>query len=276
MKLVALLAVLLNLQICLAEEIVVNHYKSAEIDGVKSGGEWADCMKIEAAPDDTVEICMHVNNADLYFSIAGSFKSYNVRFPEILIDSDYSRDVTWQPGDLWFHISATYCHSNGEYANFDGCTSNPEPWKAYPAFQQNELSADTFEIMIPSSMTGISTSEADTIGIAFVFTNTATFWQNYPADADRMSPETWLRAVIRNDDSGIEDSGLAETNFRFRDNYLLIDDYRKYAGSTIRIMDLQGRIVHRGKIDSRKIPVNLPPGMFLVQAGNKFGRIINP
>ena len=177
--------------------IFMNPAVAPQIDGHFSSGEWSNAgtVLIELSPNITTTVWYMRDQNNFYFAFTDNLESQNVRFPEILLDVNHDEAGSFQADDWWFHVSATDCEYQGQYANYDSCALIRPNWLAEPNFSLGNT-VDTVEIQIPLATLAYSPQSGDTIGIAFLTTNTFSNWSYWPAGIDHLDPSTWGDMVI--------------------------------------------------------------------------------
>lgn len=166
------------------------------VDGVLSAGEWEGAAVVEVLIDGNLPVQVYSvhDGENLYVAFDGPFGG-QFMFPEVLIDPDNSKSVSWQPDDWWFHVSGTDCESQGEPNNYDLCEVEHDSWQGVPNFSP-ELSPNTIEIVLPFSKINVGETLPHMIGITFDLTNTISQWRYWPSEANSVSPGTWGTAVL--------------------------------------------------------------------------------
>ncbi len=168
------------------------------IDGALQNAEWEYARKavIPTNVPDSITVLYKHDNTAMYFAFAGKLESANALFPEILMDAANAGGASWSNGQWWLHVSATDCEHNGAYGVYDDCKLIQPGWEAGPNFTAGAPATDTVEIRIPFAKVGFNTATMDTMGIAFVATNTANVFELFPATANRNQPATWAKATF--------------------------------------------------------------------------------
>lgn len=171
---------------------------SVTIDGSLNVSEWqyarASTIKVNAI--DSITVYCKYYQGSIYFAFTGKLESANSLFPEVLLDVKNKGGATWVNDQWWLHVSATDCEHDGAYGIYDNCKVTQPEWEAGPNFSPGNPITDTVEIKVPFSKIGFDINTMDTIGLAFVATNTATVFKLFPAAADRNKPETWAKAIF--------------------------------------------------------------------------------
>jgi hypothetical protein len=168
------------------------------MDGVLVAGEWdqAPMVKVASAPGDTCRVALIANTWGLYIAFIDNLESAGMLFPEMLFDPVHDRTPAWNADDQWFHVSATNCHHMGAYGVYDYCELMPLFWSAHPNFSVGTPNTDSVEVAIPWTMLGGMPVAGDTIGLAFVLTNTVNEWHLWPTGASEQAPSTWGHLVF--------------------------------------------------------------------------------
>ena len=172
---------------------------SVTVDGTLHATEWqvAQRLFIRNGMGDSIAIQLKHDGNNLHVAFIGNLESANALFPEVLIDPQLSRSNTWMAGQWWLHVSATDCeHNGGAYGVYDNCRLVQPDWEGAPNFVSGAPFTDTVEMKIPFIKIAFDPSVQDTMGLAFVATNTFSAWHIWPGSADRNVPATWSMAVI--------------------------------------------------------------------------------
>lgn len=178
---------------------MIPYANTPTIDGSTAAGEWDDAGLVEIPilnNSKKIEVRFMHDSAHLHIAFWGNLESSNVRFPEVLLDINHDKSTFWLSDDWWFHVSATDCDYQGQYGNYANCQVERPNWKAEKNFSPGLPKTDTVEIQIPFSTLGIDIQNVDTIGMAFLATNTASVWEPWPTNANRNVPATWGKAVF--------------------------------------------------------------------------------
>ena len=181
-----------------AQEIYINQGPTVIVDGVINQAEWQNSARLSFVQSngDTTEILFHHDQLNLFFAFSGNLESGQMVFPEVLIDVDHSKSANWEPDDWWFHVSATDCDYQGTYGNYDSCAMQRPDWQAVPNFAPGGPKTDIIEVKIPFSKLNYVFNPFDTLGIAFVLSNTVNIFNTWPTTADRMIPAGWADAIL--------------------------------------------------------------------------------
>ncbi|MBI5324284.1 MAG: T9SS type A sorting domain-containing protein [Ignavibacteriae bacterium] len=185
----------------LNSQVTINIPKgiSIKVDGNLSVGEWedADSVHIISMNNKIVRVLFKHDSVSLMFAYLDNLGSANFRFPELLLDINNDKSLSWMDDDWWFHVSATNCNHRGAPNIYDNCHDNPTDWEA------NNFAVnlpDIVEIKIPFYLVGID-SNTVAIGIAFDVTNTFSAWEYYPSTSDSLKPSTWATAYLEKETS---------------------------------------------------------------------------
>ena len=207
MKHLTLLALLIP-GLLAGQNVIEPWWGSILADGTMSPGEWDDAptVPVPLGTGNTAHVAVAVDAWGIFLGFLGNLES-DQRFPEVLLDADHDAGAAWNTDDHWFHVSATNCHHQGEYGIYDDCSTFPPDWSAHPGFTPSPPLTDSVEVAIPWWYLGLSPLPGDTVGIAFVLTNTVNVWDGWPAGSDRMAPDTWGDLVIPGA-TGIADGNL--------------------------------------------------------------------
>ncbi len=182
-----------------AQYIRIRQGSSPLTDGVLSPLEWndADSVLISLDVSRQVTVKFKHDGVNFYFAFLNNLESYNIRFPEILLDINNDKSPFWQNDDWWFHVSATDCESDSMANDYSNCLAVQSDWTAVPNFAAGLPYTDTVEIEIPFSKVGFNSISTDTIGLAFDVTNTFSVWNFWPGtNVDLSVPASWGSAVV--------------------------------------------------------------------------------
>ena len=241
------------------------------IDGVISPNEWQGATNIPFVQSngDTTYILIQHDEQSLSIVFYGNLESGQSVFPEVLLDVNHSRSSAWQSDDWWFHVSATDCDYQGAYGNYDSCSFTRPDWEAVPNFVPGSSITDIVEMKIPFSKINYNYAAGDTIGLAFVLTNTFSVVNTWPPLADRMKPSTWTDAVL------FAQLNVPEEMNQQLDLYpvpstgdINILSSQIVGPVRIRVLALDGRELINTKLnlragESNLFPTNLAPGNYL-------------
>ena len=167
------------------------------VDGIVSPMEWDDADSVLITISTGVEVTVKFKHdgSNFNFAFMGNLESSNIRFPEILFDIDNDKSASWT-NDWWFHVSATDCESNTAANDYSNCNAVQPDWTAESNFNTGPPTTDTVEIQIPFAKVGFTSTQTDTIGIAFDVTNTFNAWNYWPSGATNSDPSTWGNAIV--------------------------------------------------------------------------------
>lgn len=244
-------------------------------DGVVHPAEWADAdsIAINIQGNRSITILHKHDSLQLYFAFLGHLQSSNIRFPEVMIDTDHSKGGSWDNQDWWFHVSATDCEYQGEHSNYDSCATQRPNWKGapnMPAGIPEPPYIDTMEISIPISTLG---TLGITFGIAFDVTNTFNSWEYWPENANIDEPMTWASASLEscNPASLPPSQSMQPSMFPNpgSDNITLRFDTQSDLETSIEVYSILGSTVHCATIPKGCIEYNLsisewPKGHYLL------------
>lgn len=168
-----------------------------QLDGRFSPDEWADAASqtIVVAEAINVQTYSKHDAANLYVAFTGLDQGEMALFPELLLDTGYDSNTTWNEDDYWFHVSTNLCQGSGPEALWQQCGA-VNGWRA-TSFAQN---AATIEFQIPYERIGWQARTDQPIAISWaVMVLTAadeesrSFW---PETAVFDQPATWAKGVI--------------------------------------------------------------------------------
>ena len=262
----ALLAVSCKLS---AQNITIPFTQSPPvIDGTMAPGEWsgAASVSIPVNVSDSVRVRCLYDDSAVYFLFTGKLESANIFFPEVLVDPKTKRGSSWTTEQWWFHVSATDCEHEGAYGVYNSCAAIQPGWQGAPNFTPGLPYTDMVEMKLPFSKLGLSAAP-DSMGLAFVVTNTATIWKLWPAAADRNVPSTWAMArfggaaSIEANPAGVNGVRVYPSPVR---ETLHIDGC---TNCWLNLTDVSGRMVLRKKIEglNERVPIaHLPHGTYSV------------
>lgn len=251
------------------------------IDGILQNAEWQHAHKalIQVNTSDSITVLYKHDNTAMYFAFTGKLESANALFPEILTDAANAGGASWSNGQWWLHVSATDCEHNGAYGVYNDCKLTQPGWEAGPNFAAGAPVTDTVEIKIPFTKVGFNTATMDTMGIAFVATNTANVFKLFPASANRNQPVTWAKATfskIPADVSVIENRMKIVVYPNPVTDQLFIDGLPE--GEELTITDLSGKIIssHSTTGYITKISLQqLASGWYIIKLANVYGGNLN-
>jgi hypothetical protein len=255
-KLFLTLAILLFLSasICPAQTFNIPEGTTPVMDGSVSAAEWsdADSVTINISANISCTVLFKHDCNSLYLTYLDNLESMAALFPEVLLDVNNSKSTSWETDDWWFHVSATDCHYQGAYAVYSNCLVTQSSWTGIPNFVSGPPNTDTVEIKIPFATVNISLLQ--TIGIAFVLTNTASVWHLWPLTATTASPATWGTATLTCSSIDINENP-AEDSFSIYHspsaNEIIIDSKKENNIYSIDIIDLTGRVIESIKPGKR-------------------------
>lgn len=247
--------------------LLIPYANTPTIDGLNAPGEW-DAAGLVEIPilnnSKKVEVRFMHDSANLHIAFWGNLESSNVRFPEVLLDINYDKSASWHSDDWWFHVSATDCEFQGQYGNYVNCQVERPNWKAEKNFSPGLPKTDTVEIQIPFGTLGIDIQNIDTIGIAFLVTNTASAWEYWPLTANRNVPSTWSNAIFNG-------NGAVKTSEPDTRNLVLVFPnpttgvVNVPAGSDVAVFDVAGRLMLK-KSDTDRFDIShLASGMYVLR-----------
>ncbi len=193
---------------CTSDAQVINIRESnpPTIDGQIIMNEWsaADSVLIDLGGNSKVTVKFMHDGSNFYFAFLNNLESFNIRFPEILLDPQNDKSTNWMSDDWWFHVSATDCESNTAANDYSNCLLVQPDWQALNNFASGLPYTDTVEISIPFSKLNYIPTLPDTIGIAFDVTNTFSAWNFWPAGSTSLqNPSTWGTAIVHSTSTSI-------------------------------------------------------------------------
>lgn len=246
-------------------------------DGVLHTQEWqhAAIAAIAVSGTDTVYVRYQHDNMAMHFAFTGRLESANALFPEVLTDGANVGGANWVNGQWWFHVSAADCDNSGGYGVYNNCLATQPDWKGGPNFTPGMPITDTVEITIPFAKAGFNTATMDTMGIAFLVTNTATIFKLFPTAADRNQPATWAKAMFSKVPANIgvptyaEEIVLCPNPAR---EQLYIDGLT--IGSPVNITDATGRLCAAIVATEPKQMISLhawSSGIYIIEVANAAG-----
>ncbi|MGB0177722.1 MAG: T9SS type A sorting domain-containing protein [Owenweeksia sp.] len=247
------------------------------VDGKVDATEWSasDTATLTTASGKNVDVIYQYD--PLYFNVAflGNLESNGFRFPEILIDANNDRSLTWMPDDWWFHVSATDCEYQGQYGNYDSCQVVRPNWKGVPNFSPGPPGTDTVEIRIPFSTIQVDPLN-DTISLSFLVTNTFSIWEHWPSAATRQDPSTWQQMCFSSPSISTPEATISKLTIYPSPaaDHLVVSCGSPFAETYI--LDLSGKIipVDFQKIDNERIRLDvgdIAPGYYIVRVHSEEG-----
>jgi hypothetical protein len=180
-----------------AQQIIIPQGTHPKIDGIITSGEWDDAkvVTIYVQTDWEADVYYKHNDSSLFFAFYGLKGMFGERYPDVLLDINNDEGNSWHADDWWFHASYNDCEGHGIYNNWKSCIPEHPGWFAnnFPI-----LTPGVIEIEILYSKIGITNQNIDTLGIAFVASDTYTDYKYFPSNAVIASPSTWTKAIISN------------------------------------------------------------------------------
>lgn len=244
-----------------------------ELNGIEQPDEWlpANYVPLTVGQNVTMIGMMH-DETNLYFLFSGHLES-NIRFPEIYIDVDNSKDSTWQAGDWWFHVSATDCDNMGAPDVFSNCQLIQPDWVGVNNILSGDSTiTDTVEIAIPFSKIGYNYGSGDPMGLAFGFYNIVSSIDIYPQGAHPLVPASWLTVYVLPCDAGLEEQDASvftvypnpatdELTIRFSDE-VQAEELIIYAidGAKTAVIELNGTA-----LQTVHLPASVVPGTYTLE-----------
>lgn len=170
--------------------------ESIVIDGVISNDEWLNSHMVAVKRDNDWEIPIRIKYDQEYLYVAFenfTFKNKGKLNAEILIQTN-AENNQWTDNTYWFHSSYSNCYSNGEYYNWENCSTNHLDWKAnvYPFENEN----DNIEFKISLKKLGLETAGNNQIKIAFKLSDVSELHSYWPPKAEIKSPQTWAKLIF--------------------------------------------------------------------------------
>ncbi len=267
----ALLSLLLPLNAKSQHVVFPLDTNTVTIDGVLQPLEWgnAETIMINVNTADNVQVMFKHDGNAMYFAYTGKLESANALFPEVLTDAAHMGGSSWVNGQWWLHVSATDCENNGGYGVYTNCLATQPGWEGAPNFSAGPPMTDTVEIKIPFSKVGFNPATMDTMGMAFMVTNTANIFRLYPTGADRNVPATWADATFSKEHVSIAHQGI-QSSISIYPNPACDVVCVKGAeqGSSVYLRDITGRLLQERIVFSSTeiLPVSeYPAGMYIVE-----------
>jgi hypothetical protein len=168
-----------------------------QLDGRFSEDEWADATSQTIVVNETVKVQTYIKHdaANLYVAFTGLDQGEMALFPELLLDTGFDSNTTWDEDDYWFHVSTNLCQGSGPEALWQQCGA-AAGWRA-TSFAQ---STTTIEFQIPYERIGLQagTNQPVAVGWAVMMLTAAGeevryFW---PETAVFDRPATWAKGMI--------------------------------------------------------------------------------
>lgn len=276
-----LFAVIVNAQTI----IIPLDTNSVTIDGSMNVSEWqhARASTIKINVNDSIAVYYKYYQGSIYIAFTGKLESANSLFPEILIDVKNKRGVGWVNDQWWLHVSATDCEHNGAYGIYDNCKVIQPGWEAAPNFSSGNPITDTVEIKVPFAKVGFDINTMDTIGLAFVATNTATVFKLFPQTADRNKPETWAKAIFSKTMTNVKMSKGMDM-LKLYPNPVKTELFLNglVAGDKVVLYDAIGRTLQRLVVNEKVLSINMEDlikGTYFIEVSNadsnrKFQKVV--
>ena len=167
-----------------------------QLDGRFTPDEWADAASqtIPIGSGMNVQIHYKHDNSNLYIVFDGLNQGETALFPELLLDTGFDSNLTWNEDDFWFHVSTNLCQGSGPAARWQQC-GTAVGWQA-TNFSQ---SLSTIEMQIPYELIGLQSGTNQPIAISWAVLQLSssdeemrTFW---PETAVFDQPATWARGT---------------------------------------------------------------------------------
>lgn len=276
-------SIIIVLTCCISLSAAAQHIEfpldmgAVTIDGVLQQPEWQNAKKatIGVNATDSVQVLYKHDNSAMYFAFTGKLESATALFPEVLTDGEHKGGANWVSGQWWFHVSATDCENNGGYGVYTNCQATQPDWIGGPNFTSGAPMTDTVEIKIPFAKTGFNPATMDTMGIAFMVTNTATIFKLYPSAADRNQPATWANATFSKIPAGIatlSEKGRVTIYPNPAKEVVQVSGFEK--GSVLQVKDMTGRTLY-SKIANHTGDIiflqGFAPGIYIIEVEGKTG-----
>lgn len=183
-----------------AQNITIQKSSNINADGIIETSEWAsaDSVLIEISGSTPVTVKYKHDGTNLLFAFINLPGGMNTGFPEINIDVKNDKTENWSSDDYWFHVSATDCFAIGKPSDYANCKTVQPNWLAAPNFENGKPFPKAVEIQIPFSTLNFALdNKGKAIGICFDVSNTATYWEHWPAKATYKKPASWATAIIK-------------------------------------------------------------------------------
>ena len=269
--------------------ITIPYDTSASIDGLAQLNEWSAADSLTFATQggsQTMRVYYSHDSVNLHLAFSGPLESANARFPEVLMDINFSQSSTWENDDWWFHVSATDCEYQGQHSNYDSCQTVRPNWTGADNFVTGPPMTDFVEIEIPFATVGIDINTVDTIGISFEVTNTFSAWEYWPSTASIDTPSTWGKAVFGSDQPNLGQEELtAEKRLQIFPNpnsgdfTLRFDQQDLPESFQVKVMDILGNELlsepstrfGKGELERSYSMNDLPSGIYLVGISSEEG-----
>ena len=183
-----------------AQNFTIQKGTSIKADGILETGEWAsvDSVLIEISGSTQVIVKYKHDGTNLLFAFINIPGGMNPGFPEINIDVKNDKTENWNANDYWFHVSMTDCFAIGKPSDYSNCKTVQPNWLAAPNFENGKPLPKAVEIQIPFSTLNFALdNKGKTIGICFDVSDTAAYWEHWPAKANYKKPATWATAILK-------------------------------------------------------------------------------
>lgn len=258
-RIAQLTAVLLFLSTALSAQnpLFIPTGTSINVDGHRFKNEWKDADSLIIEIDNNREVIVHYKHDKkaFLFLFEGSLESSRSLFPEILLNRDNDKGISWDSNDWWFHVSATDCDYQGAYGVFDSCELERPGWQANNIREDNKIT-DTIEVRIPFTTFNYEYHVEDTLGMALVLTNTFSAWHFFPEKATSSQPASWSEIVFSNLTPGSLEGDNQHHNFQLypnpADDYLFIERNQPAGMANVQILQLDGKSIKSFSFDSNK------------------------
>ncbi|MCB9421545.1 MAG: hypothetical protein H6667_17200 [Ardenticatenaceae bacterium] len=167
-----------------------------QLDGRFSSGEWDNAAHQTITVSENVKIKVYVQRdaTNLYAAFDGLNQGKTALFPELLLDTGFDSNLTWNENDFWFHVSTNVCQGRGPEALWQQCGA-PDGWQATDFSQ----SLSTIEMKIPYELVGVQPGTDQPIAMSWAVMQLSAsdeeereFW---PATAVFDQPATWAKGT---------------------------------------------------------------------------------
>ncbi len=167
-----------------------------QINGRFTPEEWADAASqtIPVGSAINVQIYFKHDQANLYIVFDGLDQGEAALFPELLLDTGFDSNLTWDENDFWFHVSTSRCQGSGPDARWQQC-GTADGWQATDFSQ----SLSTIEMRIPYDLVELRPGTNQPIAISWAVMQLSssdeemrTFW---PETAVFDQPATWAKGT---------------------------------------------------------------------------------
>ncbi|MFC2111140.1 T9SS type A sorting domain-containing protein [Bacteroidota bacterium] len=264
-----LLISILGIGICDAnsgDTIVVPYGSNVTIDGIMSGGEWADASTVNIS---SIGGTVYFKHTATHLLVAFTDLNGYSMSSGIYVDKLNNEGVTPQTDDIWIHGSAGPFEFHGTGTAWQ--QGSPANW-TYNNTNDNEYSIDLSKI-------GVSLDSNNILGVLFSFldwsTTSAEITWPTGGNSNLANPSTWATMIIENIAVNIEDFNITQTDevriFPNPTKNFLNINLKNNSFANIEILNTKGQLIKSFLFSNstERIDVNdLSTGVYFVKLTN--------